>query len=133
MGRDKPTTSRVIRFSDFRWEGIDHVAYKKPGTDWSAVTRQGLVGPEEASPIHLRYFEIEPGGFTTYERHAHPHIVVAMRGRGEVRLGDRWQPVSYGDVVYVAPNEPHQFRADGDDAFGFLCVVSADRDRPVPL
>jgi quercetin dioxygenase-like cupin family protein len=133
MGPDKPSTSRVIRFSDFRWEGIDPVAYKKPGADWSAVTRHGLVGPEEASPIHLRYFEIEPGGFTTYERHAHPHVVVAMRGRGEVRLGDRWQPVSYGDVVYVAPNERHQFRADGDDAFGFLCVVSADRDRPVPL
>ncbi|NIR43056.1 MAG: cupin domain-containing protein, partial [Gemmatimonadetes bacterium] len=60
--------------------------------------------------------DVEPGGFTTYERHAHQHVVVAIRGRGEVRLGERWEPVGYGDIVYVAPNEPHQFRAAGDEA-----------------
>jgi quercetin dioxygenase-like cupin family protein len=130
---DKSVSSRVIRFSDFRWEGIDLLGYKKPGEGWSGVTRQRLVGPEEEAPFHLRYFEIEPGGYTTYENHAHRHVVVAMRGRGEVRLGDRWEPVSYGDVVYVAPNEPHQFRANGDEPFGFFCIVTADRDRPVPL
>lgn len=129
----KGESSRVVRFSNFRWERIDLLAYKKPGDDWSAVTRQRLVGPEEEAPFHLRYFEIEPGGYTTYERHAHQHVVVAMRGRGEVRLGDRWEPLSYGDVVYVAPNEPHQFRANGDEAFGFFCIVTADRDRPIPL
>jgi quercetin dioxygenase-like cupin family protein len=84
-------------------------------------------------PFHLRYFEIEPGGYTTYERHKHQHVVVALRGQGEVRLGDRWEPVNYGDVVYVAPNEPHQFRASGDEPFGFFCIVTADRDRPVPM
>jgi ribulose-bisphosphate carboxylase large chain len=41
--------------------------------------------------------------------------------------------VEYGDVAYVAPNEPHQFRARGDEPFGFFCVVDADRDRPVSL
>jgi quercetin dioxygenase-like cupin family protein len=56
-----------------------------------------------------------------------------MRGRGEVRLGDRWEPVSYGDVVYVAANEPHQFHANGDEPFGFFCIVTAERDRPISL
>lgn len=133
MSRDKSLDSRVIRFSDFRWEGVDPVTYKKPGADWSAVSRQRLVGPAEDAPFHLRYFEVQPGGYTTYERHEHQHVVFALRGAGEVRLGDRWQPVSYGDVVYVAPNEPHQFRAAGDEPFGFLCIVAADRDRPIPL
>ncbi|UCC82034.1 MAG: cupin domain-containing protein [Gemmatimonadota bacterium] len=133
MSQDNSSGSRVIRFKDFRWEGIDPVPYKEPGVDWSAVTRQGLVGPDEDAPFHLRYFEIEPGGHTTYERHEHQHVVVVLRGRGEVRLGDRREPVSYGDVVYVAPNEPHQFRATGDEPFGFLCIVTADRDRPRPL
>ena len=133
MSQDKSSRSRVLRFSDFRWAGVEPVAYKKPGDDWSAVIRQGLVGPEEEAPFHVRYFEIVPGGHTTYERHAHQHVVVALRGKGEVRLGDRREAVSYGDVVYVAPNEPHQFRAKGDEPFGVLCIVSADRDRPVPL
>jgi quercetin dioxygenase-like cupin family protein len=56
-----------------------------------------------------------------------------MRGSGEVMLGDSWEPVSYGDIVYVAPNESHQFRASGDEPFGFLCIVSAQRDKPTPL
>jgi quercetin dioxygenase-like cupin family protein len=130
---DKAVRGRVIRFSDFRWEGAKQVTYKDPGDDWRAVTRHGLVGPDEGTPFHLRYFEIEPGGFTTYERHAHQHVVVAVRGQGEVRMGDRWEPVNYGDVVYVAPNDPHQFRAAGDEPFGFLCIVAAERDRPIPL
>jgi quercetin dioxygenase-like cupin family protein len=125
--------SRIFRFRDFRWEGISSVAYKDPDEHWRAVTRQRLVGPDQGTPFHLRYFEVEPGGFTTFERHAHQHVVIAMRGRGEVRLGDGWEPVGYGDVVYVAPNDPHQFRAAGDEPFGFLCIVAAERDRPVPL
>lgn len=133
MSQGKPLGGRVIRFGEFRWQGIERIPYKEPGVDWSAVTRQLLVGPEEDVPFHLRYFEIEPGGHTTYERHEHQHVVVALRGRGEVRLGDRWEPVNYGDVVYVAPNEPHQFRADGDEPFGFFCIVTADRDRPAAL
>ncbi len=133
MSQDQPLGSRVIRFGEFRWQDIEPVSYKEPGADWSAVTRQLLVGPEECAPFHLRYFEVEPGGYTTYERHEHRHVVVVLRGGGEVRLGDRWEPVNYGDVVYVAPNEPHQFRARGDEPFGFLCIVEADRDRPIPL
>jgi quercetin dioxygenase-like cupin family protein len=133
MSQDKSLGSRVIRFNGFRWQGVDPVAYKEPGGDWSAVTRQRLVGPEQEVPFHLRYFEVEPGGHTSYERHEHQHVVVVLRGRGEVRLGDRWEPVNYGDVVYVAPNEPHQFRAAGDEPFGFFCIVAADRDRSTPL
>jgi len=34
-------------------------------------------------------------------------------------------------VVYIAPGDPHQFRNDeGDEPFGFLCIVNAERDRP---
>ena len=51
---------------------------------------------------------------------------------GEVLLGDDWQPISFGDVIYVAANDVHQFRAVADEPFGFLCVVDAKRDRPRP-
>ena len=38
----------------------------------------------------------------------------------------------FGDVIYVAPNDPHQFRNpdDATEPFGFLCIVNAERDRP---
>jgi quercetin dioxygenase-like cupin family protein len=59
--------------------------------------------------------------------------VVVLRGKGEVLLGDDLHPLGPGDLVRVAADEPHQFRNDGTEPFGFLCVVDAARDRPVPV
>ncbi len=125
--------SHIARFDRFRWSGVDSLSYKDEGESWRAVTRHGLIGASEGTPFHVRYFEVGPGGYTTYERHQHQHVVIALRGRGEVRLGEGWEPLSFGDVTYVASNDPHQFRNVGDEPFGFLCIVAADRDRPVPL
>jgi quercetin dioxygenase-like cupin family protein len=36
-------------------------------------------------------------------------------------------------VLYLAPNEPHQLINAGNEPFGFLCLVSRERDRPQPL
>lgn len=127
------SASRVIRFENFRWDGVSPIVYKEEGASWRDVVRHPLVGGPEGTPFHVRYFEVEPGGYTSHERHEHQHVVIALRGAGEVRLGDRWRPVRFGDVVFVASNDPHQLRAVGDEPFGFLCIVSADRDRPVSL
>ena len=41
---------------------------------------------------------------------------------------------AFGDAVYVAPDEVHQFRnPSATEPFGFLCVVDAERDRPVSV
>ncbi len=133
MSRRVERRSRILRFGDFRWAGVEPREYKDPDARWRDVVRHVLAGPEEDAPFHVRYFEVGPGGYTTFERHEHEHVVVVFRGRGRVRLGERWEPLGFGDVVYVAPNEPHQFRAGDDEPFGFLCIVSADRDRPNPL
>jgi len=130
---DGPTRSRVIRCRDFSWEGVDPKRYKADDPRWRGVLRYALVGPDPDAPFHVRYFEVEPDGFTTFERHRHQHVVIAIRGRGEVRLGDERAEIGFGDVVYVAPQEPHQFRAVGDEPLGFICIVPAERDRPVPL
>jgi quercetin dioxygenase-like cupin family protein len=58
--------------------------------------------------------------------------VVVLRGRGQVRLGGQSHEIGFGDTVYVAPREIHQFRnLSADEPFGFLCVVDAQRDQPV--
>ena len=57
---------------------------------------------------------------------------MVQRGEGEVRLDCRLYRVGFGDVVYVAPGDPHQFLnpRDAREPFGFLCIVNAERDRP---
>jgi quercetin dioxygenase-like cupin family protein len=83
--------------------------------------------------FETRFFEIAPGGYTSFERHEHEHVVVVTRGRGRVRLGDEWSEIGEGDFVHVPQNTPHQFTNEFDQPFGIVCIVDRDRDRPVLL
>ena len=130
--------SKILNFAgEFNWQDTVRKVYKEDGqSNWHGVTRTSLVGGSDEIPVpfQLRYFEVASGGFSSREKHAHQHVVVVVRGKGSVVLGEREQPISFGDVVYVAPWEVHQFRnSDGPEPLGFLCVVPGERDRPVPV
>ncbi|MCO5165499.1 MAG: cupin domain-containing protein [Planctomycetes bacterium] len=139
MSGDVPqgNVSKVLRRGDgFTWAGVPLEPYKPTTETYRGVTRRELVGKRGESPrFHLRYFEVAPGGFTTYERHEHEHVVYVVRGRGVVLIGEARHEVGVGDVVYVAPGDPHQFGAPAGskEPFGFLCIVNAERDRPVAV
>src|SRR5262249_10223037 len=119
-------TSRVVRCqSDWRWHGVPVADYKQAAEHWSGVTRMTLVGGRgEKTAFQVRYFELAPGGFTSLEEHGHEHAVIVLRGTGEVRLGEVAHDLNWGDTVYVAPHEVHQFRNPSpSEPFGFLCIV----------
>lgn len=127
--------SKVIRFLEgFQWQGIRPEDYKADAEGYKGIVRRELSGKRgESQKFHVRYFEIQPGGFSTLEKHQHEHVVVVMRGVGEAQAGCYIWKVGFGDVVYVSPSDVHQFRcpADAQEPFGFLCIVNAERDRPV--
>lgn len=129
--------SKILRYrEDYTWDERIRRIYKDEEGNWKGVTRTSLIGGSDGlpPPFHLRYFEVEVGGFSTLEKHEHQHVVVIVRGCGQVTLGQRQAPVGYGDVVYIAPWEVHQFcNPDGPEPLGFLCMVPAERDRPVPV
>lgn len=128
--------SKVVKFAGFRWEGVAPKAYKEERDLFKDVTRQTLLGEtpgEEGLSFVTRYFEVQPGGYSTLERHEHRHAVIVLRGRGTVRLGDESHDIAPYDAVYVAPGTVHQFRATGDEPLGFLCIVDRVRDRPVAV
>ncbi|MGE5237332.1 MAG: cupin domain-containing protein [Chloroflexota bacterium] len=127
--------SRVLRYrGNFRWSGVRRERYKDEEEGWSAIARHVLTGNRgETSKFHLRYFEISPRGYSSLERHRHEHVVVCIRGRGEITLGGRSHGIGYLDTVYVAPDAVHQLRNPHDEPFGFLCIVNAKRDRPKPV
>lgn len=125
--------SRVLKCRGFRWEGVELARYKdeEEGSRFRGVTRQTLLGESEPDLASVtRYFEVAPGGHSTLELHRHPHVVVVLRGRGTVRLGDESFELEPFDCVHVTPETPHQFRAAGDEPLGFLCIVDRERDRP---
>jgi quercetin dioxygenase-like cupin family protein len=125
--------STVLKFRDYRWDTVPLREYKTGDAPYKDVTRQTLLGEgkgEELFNFLTRYFEIQPGGYSTLERHQHPHAVVVIRGRGRVILGDESYDIAPFDCVYVSPGVAHQFRATGDEPLGFLCTVDRVRDRP---
>jgi S-methyl-1-thioxylulose 5-phosphate methylthiotransferase len=115
---------------DFRWQGVDVLAYKQEGSaPFKDVTRQVLF-EGQGLPAQLRYFEVAPGGHTTLERHEHVHSVMVIRGRGRCLVGDKAWELEANDLVSVPPMTWHQFRAADDAPLGFLCMVPTERDRP---
>ncbi len=124
------TKNPVRRFSDFRWEDTDLLAYKEEGSaPFKAITRQTLFRHPEMKG-ELRYFEMAPGGYSTLERHQHVHSVLILRGEGECLIGDTVHKISTNDLVTIEPMTWHQFRANAGVPMGFLCMVNAERDKP---
>lgn len=98
------------------------------------VARHTLAaGQELPAAFELRYFELEPGGYSSLAKHRHAHFVVALRGNGRALVGADVIDMEPFDAVYVAPQTPHRWMNSGQRPFGFLCPVDSSRDRPQPL
>lgn len=125
--------SKVIKNNHFTWEGIERKPYKTDSTLFKNIDRFSLLGeaPDEHElNMQTRYFEIQPGGYSSLELHRHPHSVVIIRGCGSLVLGDEVFSIDLHDVIYVSPETVHQFLADRGDFLGFLCIVDRYRDKP---
>jgi len=113
---------------ELRWQGVPVHAYGPENSSADRATRQILIGTGENSPnFHMRYFAVQPGGYTSLDQHPHDHGVYVLHGRARLRLGDDEHELNVGDVVYIPGNEVHQFFTLGQEPFGFLCVVPAKR------
>ena len=123
----------------FRWEGVEEETYKlgtrdERGFGWRGVTRHTLTSPSAApGAFETRYFEFEPAGYSSLEKHRHVHFIVVLRGYGRALVGDRVHEISPFDALYVPSLAPHRWLNAGAEPFGFLCTVDGERDRPSPL
>jgi quercetin dioxygenase-like cupin family protein len=88
-----------------------------------------LVGPADgAKNFHMRQFEVEPGGFTPHHQHDYEHEIVILSGQGVAKSEDGERAFKAGDVIWVPPNEMHQFRNTGAEALKFICLIPAPQD-----
>ena len=83
-----------------------------------------LIGEGDKAPTFaMREFEVEPGGHTPKHFHDYEHEVYVVAGHGTIVDGDHERPLAAGDVVFVAPNDVHQFRNTGTEPMRFLCLI----------
>lgn len=83
-----------------------------------------LINDKDGAPnFAMRQFEVAPGGHTPKHHHPYEHEVYVIAGSGVVLEGDQPREIKAGDVIYVAPDEVHQFQNLGESPLKFLCLV----------
>lgn len=83
-----------------------------------------LVAEKNGAPTFaMRQFEIAPGGHAPRHAHDYEHEIYVLEGEGAVVDGDRQRTLRPGNVVFVEPNEVHQFCNTGSGVFKVLCLI----------
>jgi quercetin dioxygenase-like cupin family protein len=104
---------------------VKHIAevLAEPVAAGTGTTRQVLIGPKEAPHFALRRFVMQPGGGMPPHTNTVEHEQYVLGGRATIGIGDQTVEVSRGDVLYIPAGTPHWYKAHGEEAFEFLCVV----------
>ncbi len=88
------------------------------------VNGRVLIGKEDGAPTFcMRFFELEPGGYTPRHTHDWEHEVFVHSGQGEAMADGEWTPVSAGCAVFVPGGQEHQFRNTGTEPLRFVCLI----------
>jgi quercetin dioxygenase-like cupin family protein len=109
-------TPKVFHYTDIEAEKADEGAVK--------VKVRWLITKDMGAPnFAMRLFEVESGGKSPCHKHPWEHEVFILEGKGKLVGEDKERAFSEGDVVFVPPNEMHQFKNDGKTTLKFLCLV----------
>lgn len=96
------------------------------------VSMRLMVGRGDGAPnFAMRLFEVGPGGCTPLHKHNYEHEIMVVSGRGQVIGGvdgSTIRPIEAGCVVFMPPNETHQFRNTGTQPLIFMCMVPTSFD-----
>lgn len=104
------------------YEQVPAQSVEMEGSEGCSV--RWLVGQSDGAPnFAMRQFEVSAGGHTPRHSHPYEHEVFVLEGSGVVLEGDREHPLQAGDVVFVRPDEVHQFRNTGAGPLKFLCLI----------
>lgn len=104
------------------YENIPAKTVEMEGAD--ACRMRLLVGDPDGAPnFAMRQFEVAPGGHTPRHFHDYEHEVFVLEGTGVVLENDIEHKLAAGDVIFVKPNEVHQFRNTGPGPLKFLCLI----------
>jgi quercetin dioxygenase-like cupin family protein len=102
----------------------DTVKAKDADNGASKVTVRWLITKEiGAENFAMRLFEMEPGGYSPLHIHSWEHEVFILNGEGSVFDGEKAKAFKAGDVVFVPPDERHQFKNNGKKTLKFLCLI----------
>ncbi|MGC8580059.1 MAG: cupin domain-containing protein [bacterium] len=86
--------------------------------------RRWLISKEHGAENYaMRYFEIEPMGYSIDHSHDYEHEIFILKGSGVIKAGTKEEKFREGDAIFIPPNERHQLINDTNDKVAFLCII----------
>ena len=107
---------KLFHYLDVEAETAEEGAYKLK-VRWLITKDMG------AENFAMRLFEMEPSGYSPLHSHPWEHEVFILEGEGTVFGGGEERKFNAGDVIFIPPNEKHQFKNTGEKTVKFLCLV----------
>ncbi len=81
-----------------------------------------IFSPKDGVPnFSMRIFKVKAGGKIPEHSHPWEHEILVLKGRGKIRIRGKEYEVEEGDVVYIPPDEPHEYYAY--EEILFLCMI----------
>jgi quercetin dioxygenase-like cupin family protein len=108
---------KVVDYKEIEAEPVDLEDAKEAKIRWLISEK------DEAPNFAMRLFEVAPGGYSPLHTHNWEHEVFILEGEGVATDGENEVRIKSGTVVYVAPNEKHQFKNIGSGILKFLCII----------
>ncbi len=105
----------------FHYENV--IAENAEGESSKVKVRWLLNKEMGAENFAMRMFEIEQGGYTPFHIHNWEHEVFILEGKGLLVAEGEERFFRVGDVIFISPNEKHQFRNTGNSVVKILCLI----------
>jgi quercetin dioxygenase-like cupin family protein len=107
---------KVFPYTDVEAKAADEGAVK--------LKVRWLINKDIGAPnFAMRLFEMQPGGNSPLHSHDWEHEVFILEGEGVVVGKEGEKKFKPEDVVFIPPNERHQFKNTGKKLVKFLCLV----------
>ena len=124
---DKVGTVETVKV--FNYETVEAEDVADSGA--SNVKVRWLITKDMGAPnFAMRLFEVAAGGCSPLHTHPWEHEVFILEGEGVISDGKKATPLKPNYVVYVAPDEWHQFKNTSKQTLKFLCLIPHPRQKP---
>jgi len=109
---------KVFHYNDVKAEPMHR------GEEAKGVNMRWLISDKDGAPnFAMRMVEVEPGGHTPFHNHPWEHEAFILQGTGVLVGKEGEKPLAVGDVVYISPDEQHNFKNIGKEKLQFLCLI----------
>jgi quercetin dioxygenase-like cupin family protein len=97
---------------------------KYPGVRWKFLIDADYTN---SSGLSLGFAEIASGGDLTLHYHSPAEIYVITNGKGTLNKSGKLEEIKKGDIVYIAGNEKHALKNNGNKTLEFYWIFPTDR------